>query len=277
MVEPCRGKQVADAPCSLAIVVGSPSRAGRGKKNRSDRSRGTTATECRTRRRGRPLKDDRLMFSAMIYVLRTGAPWRDLPDCFGRWTTAYSRFRRWCASGLFARMPGRLARSAQGRLRHLDCSPIKLHQDGANLPGGQAAQAMGRTKGGLNTKLAAVVDARGRALAVCLASGPRHDQHAVLPVLGATRGRRLVGDKGFDSAIFRAQLLAQRTRSCIPPRRSSRRAHAWHRGYHRQRHHVENFFGRIKRHRRISTRYDKLASTFLGFVHLAAALDWLTP
>jgi len=54
----------------------------------------------------------------------------------------------------------RFARRAQGALRHLDCSRIKLHQDGANLPGGQTAQAIGRTKGGLNTKLAAVVNSR---------------------------------------------------------------------------------------------------------------------
>lgn len=215
------------------------------------------------------------MLSGIIYVLRTGVPWRDLPECFGKWTTVYSRFRRWCASGLFARMLTSLARGAQGRLRHLDCSHIKLHQDGANPPGGQAAQAMGRTKGGLNTKLAAVVDARGRALAVCLANGPRHDQYAVLPVLRAARGRRLVGDKGFDSTVFRARLRAQRSRACIPPRRGTRHAATWHRGYYRQRHHVENFFGRIKRYRRISTRYDKLAETFLGFVQLATVLDWL--
>jgi transposase len=216
------------------------------------------------------------MLNGIIYVLRTGVPWRDLPACFGKWTTVYSRFRRWCANGLFARMLAILARGAQGRLRHLDCSHIKLHQDGANPPGGQAAQAMGRTKGGLNTKLAAVVDARGHALAVCLASGPRNDQYAVLPVLGAARSRRLVGDKGFDSTVFRARLRAQRSQACIPPRRNARHAAAWHRGYYRQRHHVENFFGRIKRHRRVSTRYDKLAETFLGFVQLAAVLDWLT-
>lgn len=60
-------------------------------------------------------------------------------------------------------------------LRHLDCSHIKLHQDGANPAGGQLAQAIGRTKGGLNTKLVAVADQHGRAVAVTLAPGPQHD------------------------------------------------------------------------------------------------------
>jgi len=48
----------------------------------------------RWRRRGRPPKDDRLMFEAMIYVLRTGIPWRDLPFCFGPWGSVYTRWRR---------------------------------------------------------------------------------------------------------------------------------------------------------------------------------------
>lgn len=116
-----------------------------------------------------------MIVSGILFVLRTGCPWRDLPEFFGKWQTVYSRFRGWCRDGLFHRMLTRLARKAVGRLRHLDCSHIKLHQHGANPAGGQTAQAMGRTKGGLNTKLSALVDARGRAVAVGLDCGPRHD------------------------------------------------------------------------------------------------------
>lgn len=216
------------------------------------------------------------MLSAILFVLRTGLPWRDLPERYGPWSSVYARYRRWCASGLFARMLAVLAKDAVGELRHLDCSHIKLHQHGANPQGGQAAQAMGRTKGGLNTKLSAVVDARGRAVALCLAPGPQHDQHAVVPVLPSARGRRIVADKGFDADVFRARLRTQRTRCCIPPKRGRRQPARFHRGYYRCRHQIENFFGRIKINRRISTRYDKLAETFLGFVCLAAVLDWLT-
>lgn len=109
------------------------------------------------------------MRSAILFVLRTGVPWRDLPEQYGPWSSVYARYRRWCDSGLFARMLAVLAKGAVGRLRHLDCSHIKLHQHGANPHGGQGAQAMGRTQGGLNTKLSAVVDRRGRAVALSLA------------------------------------------------------------------------------------------------------------
>src|ERR1035438_3290102 len=72
--------------------------------------------------RGRPPKDDRLMLNAIFYVLRTGIPWRDLPEQFGSWNSVYSRFRRWCADGLFARMLTVVAAKATGQLRHIDCS-----------------------------------------------------------------------------------------------------------------------------------------------------------
>jgi transposase len=231
---------------------------------------GRTAT-----RRGRPRREDQLMLGGMFYVLRTGIPWRDLPSEFGSWRSVYTRFRRWCANGVFGRMLAIASSKAKGELRHIDCSHIKLHQDGTNPRGGQASQAIGLTRGGLNTKLAAVVERGGHAVAVSLAAGQRHDLHAIDPLIPFLRRKRAVADKGFDADTFRARLCLQRTRICIPAKRGRRWAVAFHRAYYRYRHRVENFFCRIKRHRRISTRYEKLAETFLGFVQFAAVIDWL--
>jgi len=215
--------------------------------------------------------------TAIWYVLRVGCPWRDLLERYGPWGSIYTRWRRWSAGGLWQRLLQRVARRAQGTLRHLDCSHIKFHQDGANPSGGQAAQAIGRTKGGLNTKLAAVVERHSRAVDICLAPGPQHDLHAVAPLLPIVRRHRLVADNGFDADSFREGLHLQRTRCCIPPRCGRLQPAKFHRGYYRCRHHVENFFYRIKKYRRVGTRYEKLAETFLAFVQLAATLDWLTP
>src|ERR1022692_3167808 len=163
----------------------------------------------RCRLRGRPPKDDRLMVSAIFYILRTGIPWRDLPAHFGPWTSVYTRFRRWCAAGLFARMLAFVSSAAEGELRHIDCSHIKLHQDGTNPRGGQATQAIGRTKGGINTKVAEMGDGQGRAVALGLAAGQRHDLYAVEPLLPCLRRYRAVADKGFDADTFRARLCRQ--------------------------------------------------------------------
>jgi transposase len=217
------------------------------------------------------------MVAGIYYLLRVGGPWRDLPPCFGPWNSVYTRWRRWTAAGLWRRILQSLVRGATGQLRLLDCTHCKVHQHGLKPAGGQAAQAIGRTNGGLNTKIAAIVDMRGRPLAVALAPGQQHDTRAVQPVLAALWRRRLVADKAFDSAAFRAQVRRRQSRACIPPRRGRRAPARFHRGYYRARHHVENYFGRLKCYRRVATRYEKLAVTFLGFVELASVLLWLAP
>jgi transposase len=85
----------------------------------------------------------------------------------------------------------------------------------------------------------------------------------------------LVGDKGFDADALRRQMLAQGCLPSIPPRSGRLSPACYHRGFYRQRHKVENFFQRIKVYKRISTRYEKLALTFLNFVLVAAVFDWL--
>jgi len=123
------------------------------------------------------------MVAGIYYILRTGVPWRDLPKEFGPWKSVYTRFRRWCKSGHWARMLAVLRAKAEGPFRHFDCSHIKAHQNSANAAGGRAAQAIGKTKGGLNTKLSAVVDAIGRAVGLSLAAGNRPYIKAFTPLL----------------------------------------------------------------------------------------------
>lgn len=215
------------------------------------------------------------MVEAIFYVLRTAVAWRDLPACYGSWNSVYTRWRRWCALGLWQEILRLLSRHAEGRVRFIDGSYVKCHQFATNPAGGQSAQAIGRTKGGLNTKICALVEGRGRLMAVAIAPGQTYEVEASAPLLETLRHVLLVGDKGFDSDALRRQMLAQGCLASVPPR-SGRRAPVWfHRGLYRQRHKIENFFQRIKIYKRISTRYEKLALTFLNFILVAAVFDWL--
>jgi transposase len=215
------------------------------------------------------------MVEAIFYVLRTAVGWRDLPSCFGPWKSVYTRWRRWCAMGLWQEILGLLARRAKGQVRFIDGSHIKLHQFGANPAGGQHAQAIGRTKGGLNTKLCALVEGGGRLVATVIAPGQTYEVAASAPLLENLRHILLVGDKGFDCDALRDQMRAQGCLASVPPR-SGRRKPTWHhRGFYRQRHKIENFFQRLKIYKRVSTRYEKLAVTFLSFILLGAIFDWL--
>lgn len=216
------------------------------------------------------------MVEAMIYLLRTGCPWRDLPECYGPSSSVYTRWSRWAKEGVWAAVLDLLARNAEGELRHLDSSHIKVHQDASNPPGGQENQAVGRTKGGLNTKVTALVDGRGRAVQLALAPGQRNDTVAAEEIV-FPRGKKIVADKGYDSDALRERITSVGSESCIPPRAGRRAPAKYNRGYYRKRHRVENFFQRIKRRRRIGTRYEKLDITFFAFLTLAAVLDWLNP
>ena len=216
-----------------------------------------------------------MMLAAMCYILRTGVPWRDLPPQFGPWSSVYTRFRRWCASGLWGQIFAAVSARPTDAIRSVDCSHIKVHRHAANTHGGHAAQAMGRTKGGLNTKLAAVVDGHGRAVAIAIAPGNQHDLQAIEPLVPALRDCYVAADRAFDSADFRRELAEFNSILATPSRSTRKRPYYYSKRLYRHRHTVENYFCRIKAHRRIATRYEKLAVTFLGFVTLATTLDWI--
>ena len=121
-----------------------------------------------------------------------------------------------------------------------------------------------------------MVDAKGRAVQLAVAPGQRNDliaaEEIVLP-----QEKKVVADKGYDGDQFRQKIAEAGSQPCIPARSGRRHPAKHHKGYYRRRHRVENFFQRIKRRRRIGTRYEKLDVTFFSFLCLAAVLDWLRP
>ena len=131
---------------------------------------------------------------------------------------------------------------------------------------------MGRTKGGTNTKIHAVVDEAANPIRLFITPGCDADVIHAETLVAAMPGQELVADKGYDSDAFREHLHARAVRACIPPRSNRKHPQPYSRASYRKRHLVENFFERVKNFRRVATRYDKLAVTFLGFVCLAASI-----
>ena len=214
------------------------------------------------------------MVEAMVYILRVGCPWRDLPSVFGNWQSVYTRWRRWARLGMWNAILRLLAKHAHGRLRAVDATFIKVHQHAANPRGGQALHAMGRTKGGINSKIHAVVDAKGRAIVLLLTPGQLHDVTVASHLLANLRHVIVVGDKAYDSYALYESLCSQKCQVSISTR-AGRRKVPFHRGWYRRRHRVENFFQRAKTMRRFATRYDKTSACFFATACLAAVLDWL--
>jgi transposase len=135
---------------------------------------------------------------------------------------------------------------------------------------------MGRSRGGLTTKIHARVDAKGRPVCLLISPGEVHDIICAEKLLdGLERGAVVVGDKGYDADRVRAQIRAQGAIPNIPNRSHRRRKSRWKKAIYRERNHVERFFNKLKQFRRIATRYDKLGATFFAFIQLAAVRIWL--
>jgi transposase len=95
---------------------------------------------------GRPRKRDRSMVEAMLWILRTGAPWRDLPSAYGPWMSVYTRFSRWSASGVLAGLFEALSRERDDEGYLIDATIVRAHQDasGAAKKGGPGNRTLTR-------------------------------------------------------------------------------------------------------------------------------------
>ena len=135
-------------------------------------------------------------------------------------------------------------------------------------------KAVGRTKGGLNTKIHAIVDGLGNPVAFLLSPGNDNDStHAIeLMSMIDIAGSNLLGDKAYGTREILAHIKEHRATVVIPPKSNAKEP--WPVDYYRykERHLVECFFQKIKWFRRVATRYDKLDNSFLAFVYMAAIL-----
>ena len=86
--------------------------------------------------RGPQRKDDRLVLNGIFYVLRTGAPWRDLPERYGPYTTIYNRYVRWAKRGIWRDIFEALSRDCKDALVFVDNSIVKAHRAAAGVKGG---------------------------------------------------------------------------------------------------------------------------------------------
>src|SRR5271166_6063612 len=133
------------------------------------------------------------------------------------------------------------------------------------------------TMRGLWRRFHAIVDSRGRPIALEVTPGQLGDVRVALALISAVPpGRRLAGDAAYDSDGLRRLLVERGTVPVIPNNPTRKRPHPFDEDAYRQRNLIERMFCRLKDWRRIATRYDKLASSFAAAVAIAAIIIWWT-
>jgi len=137
-------------------------------------------------------------------------------------------------------------------------------------------QAIGKSSGGLSTKIHALVDALGNPTQFTLTPGQVHDLDGADILLPKMQGDMLLADKAFDADVRVIEpLILQGKQVVIPMKSNRKKSRPFDKYLYKARHLIENFFAKLKQFRAIATRYDKLARNFLSGIYLAAATVWL--
>jgi transposase len=187
----------------------------------------------------------------------------------------YNRFVRWRRAGVWGKIMNALARAHDAAVQMIDTSIVRVHQHGACITR-KRRQSIGRSRGGLTSKIHAVVDINGLPVRLALTAGETHDNRLAGSLLSRLKsGSMLLADRGYDADWIRALVTKWRAWANIPPRSNRSEPICLSPHLYRARNLIERFFNKIKQCRRVATRFDKLAANYLAFVQLASIRLWL--
>jgi len=212
----------------------------------------------------------------ILFRMRTGVPWRDLPEHFGKWNSVYKVFNYWSKKGLWKKLFNVLRTDSDLEWVFIDGSYVKAHQHSAGAAGGYD-ENIGKSRAGNTSKVHLAVNAYGLPEVFTMTGGHINDcTEAPTLIEKIDAAQVLIADKGYDSQIIRDKGEALGMSVIIPRRKNSIKGNKgldWH--LYKLRHLVENAFARLKHYRAVATRYDKLARNYESIVSLACAFLWL--
>ena len=141
--------------------------------------------------------------------------------------------------------------------------------------GGQTSQALGRSRGGFSTKIHIAVDGLGNPLHFMLTAGQRHDITCAETLIDGYNSEYVIADTSYDSMALIESITQRGAVPVIPPRANRRDSRTYDVHLYKERHLVECFINKIKQYRRISSRFDKLAVRYMGFLSFVATIIWV--
>ncbi len=154
----------------------------------------------------------------------------------------------------------------------IDATMVRVHQHASGWA--KERQAVGRSRGGLTTKIHAIVDSFGLPLDFLITGGQVHEMKVAHELI-RNDCEYLIADRGYDSDQLRKWLEKRHIISVIPGKSNRKIAIEYDKNVYKERNNVERFFNRIKNFRRISSRFDKTARMFKGTLTFVAILLWL--
>ncbi len=227
---------------------------------------------------GRRSADPRLALNGVFWIARTGAPWRDLPAEFGKWSSVYRQFRRWTMAGLWQLVLDGLndSEAAPDEVQMVDSTIVRAHQHAAGSRKRAPQEGIGRSRGGVSTKIHLRVNGWGLPMRTDITPGQASDYtgYQLIMADNLPAPTVLIADKGYDADSIREAIEERKGQPVIPMRRNRKARKTVDMAVYTLRNLVERCFNRLKNSRRIATRYDKTAESFLGFIDIACIHLW---
>ena len=235
--------------------------------------------------RGNVKIDNRQLLNALLYIAKNSFKWRRLPKEYGNWHTIYTRLRRWADKGVLARIFTALQaqRLIASRVEciGLDSTSIKVHPDSRGGSKKNGAQAIGKSRGGWNTKVHLACADDRTALKMRLSPGQAAGGALGRALLenwsekpkGLPGPAAMVMDKAYEGNKTRASVALAGFIPVVPPKKNRRKLWKYERELYKKRNQVERLFRKLKGFRRIYTRFEKLDVMFMAFLFLASI--WL--
>ncbi|MET0319313.1 MAG: IS5 family transposase [Duganella sp.] len=263
--------------------------------------------------RGHAYVDHRRVINGILWRLRTDAPWRDVPARYGPWQTCYDRFVRWSRNGMWQRLLKILQAQAEqaGMIdwdgAALDATHVKAHRSSAGArkkftrsrkKGALTDEWLGRSRGGITSKIHLCVDGHGLPLSIVITAGQCSDAAQIgavldaihVPRAGPGRPRQqptaVRVDRAYGARCYQQQ-FQQRGIRCICPERLDAKKNRLHKGSkggspprfdpkaYRGRNVVERAINSLKDFRAVAMRHEKRGHNFFGSVILATIMLWL--
>src|SRR5215210_6496100 len=222
------------------------------------------------------------VLNAILYVAEQGCKWRGLPKRVGRWHTIYTRMNRWAKNGVLDRVFEKLQLEQIVRIKieafSLDSTSVKVHPDGTGALK-TPPQAIGKSRGGWNTKIHMVAADARTAIVFALSPGHEHDApqaRALLEELGPMpEGLPLLMDRAYEGDATRQLVLDLGMIPVVPPKCNRLQLWEYDRALYKKRNEIERLFRRLKGFRRIFSRFEKLDVVFLAFLCFALIVEAL--
>ena len=213
--------------------------------------------------------NDRLVISGILWIVLSGSAWRQLPEFYGKWKTAYSRFRRWSMTGLWQKIFKIFAKRVKKQnYCMIDSTFLKAHRTATSCACKEKERHIGTSKGGKTTKLHLLCNEEGIPFNFLITRGEVADIKVALQLIGSFPLAGLMADKAYWSKRFREELGRKGIKVYIPLKINAKAQYPFDGNLYKKRHIIENLFARIKDPKSIALRMCRCAHTFISFISL---------